>query len=469
VPIRSDEARSYYAPNVDAALALMKTLRDPVASADTAETSVAASVVRTDVTDSSFALIGVPKPAGRQGREHVGAVAERPDRAAVNTAAAILLRADHRNRKVVLEELLRECGLGASDATRCVRLAAAKLAYEYLYPETAHGKNKATRDPESGSLPFWKYAMMKVGGWKRATISRWCAVGEALSHGAYETLLGTSLANDLGRLDTLSRLPECEQISVATKFSLKLEREGKQQLERLSAAQLTASTEADSDEPPTVAVSGPPADAKVVEVARSRSGVVCILNDHIIEVTDLGDHTRLLDLGVASPRSRPERVATEDWIDAVTTVIAKFRQENPDFVVETTPIAWVPPTGRTKQHHMMSVAATTPDARRLVLQVRRWECLDHAGKGSSPMYLSGRGNVASYVWVRPKEPIVTIGEDWRPRAQWVEGNFDDGVRIAYALTESLNRLTRAGVFQLRRKARTWFTRQRASAPLAAAV
>jgi len=343
---------------------------------------------------------------------------------APSSAAATFLQADVRNRKVVLEELLRDFALGDSDAARCVRLAAAKLAYEGLYPDAAHGKNHGKRDPKSGSIPFWKYALAKLGGWKRATISRWCAIGEGLHQDAYGGLLGTPLANDLGRLEKLASLPGAAQVNVATKFSLKLEREGRDLLDRLWHRRDQAAT---PDEPLTdrPEVQGPPCDAREIEVVPPGFG---ILHDHIIGVTGVGDRVRLTFLGVLKPQSRSDAVAAEDWYDAVVRAAKMITEaratislqnerlfEAGSYVAEVSAITWVPPQPATSAapgrpaHHLVTVTCRPllplGDTREITVCVTRWESGER-GRGTV-----GFGEGAAYDPYRTKLPVIAVTDE----------------------------------------------------------
>jgi hypothetical protein len=381
------------------------------------------------------------------------------------TAAATMLKADHRNRKVVLEELLANFGLGDSDAARCVRLAAAKMAYETIYPETKHGaapKGVKGKDPKSGSFPFWKYAMRKVGGWKRSSISRWCSIGEGVAQGSYDQLLGTPLANDMGRLEKLSKLHEADQLNVAIKYNLRLEREGKELLQRLTSLREQASREGESPDNPKVQIDGPPSDPKEIEILKVADGAVCILNDHVLRVTDLGERIRVTFLGAASKKGRPEVVATEDWTNAVTNAVTRFRHDRPKARVEVSPITWVPPTNKVKQHHLTTITVTGPFKPPFIINVERWDTMNDAGQGSEPAYLSGLGDWLHIVWCMPKDPVITLSRGTGPAAahRWLEGNFNHAARIECVIYERLKNESRPGRSDLRQGARSWFQRER---------
>jgi hypothetical protein len=355
------------------------------------------------------------------------------------SAAAAFLRADIRNRKVVLEELLRDFALGDSDAARCVRLAAAKLAYESLYPDTAHGKNQGKRDPKSGSIPFWKYAVAKLGGWKRATILRWCAIGEGLRQDAYASLLGTSLANDLGRLEVLARLPEQAQVNVATKFQQNLNREGRDLLERLSRRPEDAAVP-DEEAPARPVVDGPPCDRKELEVTPPG---FCVLDDHVIGIIRVGENIRLTSLGYVRPENRPNVVAAEDWYDVVVRAAGTFASggaisgrahrvqgryqaeaipwavtwEAGSYTIEVSPIAWVAPGTKAPgshpriptlpAHHLVTVTCRPAQPlganADLVVYVARWESADASPTSFGEGYL--------YDPYRKKLPVLTVSPE----------------------------------------------------------
>jgi hypothetical protein len=383
--------------------------------------------------------------ADAQRDAHPSEPEEQPVVARKRTAADALLRADDRNRKVVIAELLRDLGLGGSDAARCVKLGAAKLAYQDMYPWTKHGaapKPKGRKDAKSASLPFEKYAEKLVGGWKPRTIARWCSIGETLAQDAYEKLLGTPLANDLGRLEKLTKLPEPDQVSVATKYGLLLEREARDLLDRIT---LHREREADDDhvaEQDRLEVQAPPSGARMVEVEKSPDGAVCILNEQIVEVVDLGDRLRLTLLGKANKTGRPAQVAIEDWTDGVVKAVTRFRAEHPEVTLDLSPITWVPPTDTANQHHITTITATRPDGVAAVLHVRRWGCLADIGYGdkSGPMNLPGD---AGHVWLRANEPVVAVSQVGFPTRNWPEGNYDHAERVEYRLrTWSLPELLR---------------------------
>jgi hypothetical protein len=348
------------------------------------------------------------------------------ERHAPTLAAALLLRGDVRNRKVVVDELLKDFTLGGSDAARCVKLAAAKLAYQTLHPDTRHGKAPKAKQPkqaESASFPFERYAAKKVGGWKERTISRWCMIGERLYDKAYRALLGTALANNLGALEKLAKIPEAGQIGVVAKFELNLEREGRDLLERLSRRPADGFKRVE-DLPPLRTVDAPPSDAKEVEVAMNG---VCVLHNHVIRVSASGEKLRLKFLGVVRPDSKPVVVATEEWLQTVERAAQRITNDYAphttlqeetiavgSFIAELSAVTWIPPgktasgardtTPATPGHHMLTITCRPRvplgDAKDIVLYVNRW---DSAAAGTLPF-----GQGYAYDPYRTKRPVLTV-------------------------------------------------------------
>jgi hypothetical protein len=138
----------------------------------------------------------------------------------------------------------------------------------------------------------------------------------------------------MGHLEKLCQLAAPTQLEVAAKFMLQLEREGRDQLERLSR-------QLDRDRVPNagLAAEGPPSGERYVEVLKSAGEPVCILHGHFLGVADLPDRIGLTFLGVVQPSSRVERVATENWIDALRDAAAQIRASfGGVYAVELSPI-----------------------------------------------------------------------------------------------------------------------------------
>lgn len=129
----------------------------------------------------------------------------------LRSAAEDLASAGTGSPEVRLAALLEKGTREHSDMVRYVRLAAAKIVYEQLHPDAAHGKASAKKDSD----PSFRDYAAKMTGWKPDTIQKWCAIGDKITIGAYVRLQGTSMANRTGALKRLAAIPKPAQLEVA--------------------------------------------------------------------------------------------------------------------------------------------------------------------------------------------------------------------------------------------------------------
>lgn len=237
--------------------------------------------------------------------------------------------------------ILKDIRFRKSDITRYVMLARAKALDEEDHPEHKHGgapgqpgggKAKAARDPDSGSFAREAAAFT---GFSRSSISEWCRIGAGICVGAYRRVLGTPIANQKGKLADLADLPPEQQIRVADMYRLKLERQGRELLQRYRAAVDSKAggaaapdpvCAADEDEavpakgddaggenraatamPTTVRI---PRDGKPLEATiagrKLTIRVGSVENDHIVLVIEEPDPARLPQAEAVSAEQRPE-------------------------------------------------------------------------------------------------------------------------------------------------------------------